>query len=372
MKLLPLRRSLRRAWAAGASLWLAAASWAMAVECDVSPGFPSPTRNQRDVGNCHANAAVDLLEHALKRAGRQARLSLADLFVMTTVAKPYFIAEVMDAYLGKTDAQAAFPEGGWTSQDVQYALANGVAQAGAVGDAETMENYVNFRSRMIDAMETYVNPAVRKRVARLSPQDEAVLAAIVDDYYAKHAREFAAFLSQVKSLTGWKDRDIKIMIRPFFYYQLSRVLAYEALAGKATPQANAERLKQLYASVGGLDAVEASRRQTLGLMRGLRPLAAAPGTPPAAWVEANLCRARRPVAVAINLKGLPGWNVSEDAGHEFLITGIRARDAHGHPYRFAVRNSWGTTISNHDVSADDLGHAMELFTVTAPDDPPLR
>ncbi|MDE2039138.1 MAG: hypothetical protein KGO96_06090 [Elusimicrobia bacterium] len=361
--------------------------------------------DQRDIGDCHAFAAIELLESALKREGHPLHLSAADLFIMGTVMRPDFRAELLKEFTTANEGFTQetqdfdFPEGGTNWFDLKYALRYGVARREVVGDAEVFGNYNYFRNDLADALNTWMKAIVHKRLRQPLPGDERYLDAVIERLYYQFARSDAGSVAVVKSLhiPGLStDRQILgalkgPLLKPLFNVYLVEKLSYEVLARKFTLQESMSRLNQLFGS-GRIAAIERSRLQVLRQFKGFS--IAIPPLPldqlgqiktdvlaqdqkhgdwrrrEEDWVVRQLCVYRRPVGIGINLDALPNWE--DSGGHDFVLTGIRSFDRQGRPTAFAVRNDVGQLAQQHDVPADSLQFAAELCAVAAPADHPRR
>ena len=117
---------------AGAAVPVVGGSGGVAVEASAAEGdgggvdlsyqFPDGSRNQADVGSCHAFSSVALLEAAyFRRYGEHLKFSEADLFLRRNVTGRMAYGE----YIAWGDPKIT--EGGNAKWDLDYAIANGIA-----------------------------------------------------------------------------------------------------------------------------------------------------------------------------------------------------------------------------------------------------
>lgn len=115
-------------------------------------------RNQGDIGSCHVFASVALLEAALYRKTKvRYRLSEADLFLNRTVNHPHYYEVFVgrlraEIQAEKLDYSPQVLEGGWPSEDLEYAVANGVAKGSGKDWAEFSARYVKYKHEIDEQM----------------------------------------------------------------------------------------------------------------------------------------------------------------------------------------------------------------------------
>jgi len=293
---------------------------AAARPIDLGEEFADPAaRDQDAVGSCHIFSSIGTLEAAyFRRYGRHVQLSEEDLFLRKQVLSGAVYADFC------ANGKCALSEGGHPSQDIQFALDNGVLTGGSY--ARFVARYVQYRAaeqktmeglrKMRDEQNWIEKLLYDPRAHWRELQTRSVAAKLISDYLSGKDPGAAAERAKVKAeLAGFRVEH----------------RSYDA---------------------GGNDEVEKTAAQC-------RAASAAQRT-----MLLSELRQNRPVAVSMNLIGLSAWGQtkdSRDAYHAFMIVGAKNT---GGKRIFQSRNSWGG--NNPDVSEDELCRVYGITTVLTP------
>lgn len=287
------------------------------VHIDLSGQFPdSASRNQGNIGDCHAFASVGVLEAAwFRRSLEHRRFSEADLFLNRSV----LTGEVYKPFIEEFSAEIR--EGFHVDLDLQYALAHGVSSSDQYAKVE--ERYVKLREyqkRKMSALQEYGMELPISELAKAPKQwTEFIQSQAVRNYVAR-AGELNSYKTVAQREEAKKGfQGLKLGSRPYPY------LGQDVLAMSA----GACALKG-----------EAQRRHLLAELR-----------------------AGRPVAVSMTLAGLPEWRQTgaRHAEHAFVIVGARGSES---TLTFQTRNSWGGL--NPPVRADQLCRVHAIASILIP------
>ncbi|TBR18076.1 hypothetical protein EPO15_15585 [bacterium] len=302
----------------GVGAGVPAAAPAPGADVDLSGQFPTGSRDQGDVGSCHAFASIGLLEAAyFRKYGEHAVFSDADLFLRNTVLNGNVysgnIADRGYTWNGKPE----FKEGGSPSTvlavgDMEFAIKNGVATAPQYG--EFLERYRRYRE------------AEQRTLADIERQRRR------DPWY-------------VKLLYNPRTHWARLQKSPTNQRILQNYLMGNDPTLDEQRAATREKLK-------GFSVVK-SLHVTLPSSVNKSPAnCAKDGAGRTASVLAEL-RAGRPV-------GISYFTDANWGSHVIIITGVRADDKSG--LVFKTRNSWGAS-GNADMSPSDMCKVHGLFSV---------
>lgn len=301
--LLPLLLLLSPAWAGSGGGRTIDLSWQFA---------DAATRDQGNVGSCHAFGTVALLEAAWMRQYREpVRLSEADLFLQKTVLS----GEIYDSVQGRVQDN----EGGDPVEDIRFVLKHGVATD--LGYADFLKRYQYYRR---DANRMMV------MIRELAPES------------AEDRRSFLARWRELRTSPEYREAGKLYLGAKDQRIEEERRLVKDKLNGFKLES----REFDVAPDVRFLDSKDCLAK----------------GEEQFAYVVSEL-RAGRPVSVGMELAGLRAWGRQNDkgpAGHAFLIIGVQdGKD-------FVTRNSWGG--SNPKVRAWQMCRVMQAATVLAPRD----
>ncbi|MFA6316804.1 MAG: hypothetical protein WC943_05240 [Elusimicrobiota bacterium] len=273
-------------------------------------------RDQKDIGACHAYAAVALLETGIYRQhGRKLALSEFDLFSRGKVLRPEYY----------TDTPGKVSEGNPVAEDLALALKEGVATQAIVPSDRAKARYRKYRDR---------DKAVLKALDDQDSQDGWLVTAA--DYiwnlgsgWADEQSKPEHRASAERYLTGdpkavvpdrakvhgiIKDFTVLSQEFPDRYYALAKKLKTATEAGQEIAEDPVWRKECLS---WGADAL--------------------------AFIKAQL-EAGRPVAVSLYLFGFKDWgDIGGNGNHAVIIYGAGSEpDKDKDPgTKFFVRNSWG-------------------------------
>lgn len=285
---------------------------------DLSGQFPTASRNQGDVGSCHAFASVGLLEAAyFRKYGEHAVFSDADLFLRNTVLNGNIYSgslfEPGYAWTGRPELK----EGGSPSTllaigDMEFAIKHGVA---------TTPQYSAFLERYRQYRE-----AEQRTLADIERQRQR------DPWY------------------------VKLLYNPRRHWaQMQR-----------SPLNQKILQNYLMGNDGTLDAQrEETRRKLSGFTVAKSLYITLPSSFSRAADECRRDGAARTAAVLSELRagrpvGLSYFTDGNWGSHVLLITGYLA--AEGGDIVFKTRNSWGAG-GNFDMSPKDMCKVHGIFSV---------
>lgn len=288
---------------------------------DLLPQFAdSSTRDQGNVGSCHAFGSMAVMEAAYYRAnGKPIKLSEADIFMRKTVTNG-------DVYRGfAAGGGAKLSEGNDTAADLKYAQKNGVASSmeyekfleryQRYRDAEqrTLSGIAKEEKKMDPLTRMLYNP--RKHWAQLQKGDTS----------KKLIQRFLTggdpAMDEERTKMKEKMKDFKIETKAFKY-----------LGSDVNKMTSEERGKS-------------GEGQKKLLMDELS--------------------SGRPVTVSMSLSGLKAWgqtDTSQHANHAFMIVGFKS-GADGQTV-FKTRNSWGG--HNPDIKENELCRIYGVSSVKIP------
>ena len=287
---------------------------------DLGEQFADPAaRNQEAVGSCHIFSSIGTLEAAyFRRHGKHVRFSEEDLFLRRQVLS----GAVYDGFCA--GGKCELSEGGHPSQDIQYALDNGVLTGGSY--AAFVTRYVKYRAAEQKTMEG---------LQKMRDQ-QGWLEKLLYDPRA-HWRELQTQSGAAKLISD---------------YLGGRDPGAAAERARIKGELSGMRVAVKWYDAGGNDEVKKSAAQCRGDSAAQRVMLL------------SELRLGRPVAVSMNLIGLTAWGQTEksrDAYHAFMIVGVKTA---GGKRVFASRNSWGG--DNPDVSEDALCRVYGITTVLNP------
>lgn len=279
-----------------------------------------PTRDQSQIGSCHAFAAVAIAEAAYYRQHRhRIRFSEEDVFLQATILN----GDAHQSPCAAGSASCALQEGNYVDQDIDQILEKGVLLGSQYGE---------FTQRYLK--------------------------------YSKEQAGMRAGLADMKEKASWLDK--MFLNKQFVWHKYL-----------ADPQVRAGVIRQLSKP----DAQATAERDKIrNLMKGSRPRTKHFDFLDGTKLSAEDCGAQgkdrlaaiigelelaRPVAVAMHLSGLAAWGQTDGsphAYHAFVITGYdRSKDGQ---LLLKVRNSWAGV--NPDVPASDACRIFQLDTILAP------
>lgn len=266
---------------------------------DLSSQFTGPSRNQRDVGSCHAFAAVGVLEAAYyRRYGQRVRLSEADLFLRRNILSG-------DAYdtFRQGGGEATLDEGHYIEGTIRFALDTGVATGPRYG--AFLERYRRYRAAEARTLEDLL-----RQYERLGAEERAGYD-VRQHWYELQTSTLSRRIAE-NYLTG-NDRTL----------QADRDLIKQRFAGMRmdfrsfTPASSADQEACRRAGQGQTDFM-------LGELR-----------------------AGRPVAIS-------------QQGHAYIVSGYRV-DENGAAV-FMTRNSYGEG-ENNDIQANETCTIRKVISV---------
>jgi hypothetical protein len=260
---------------------------------DLTTQFPDVlSRDQCSVGSCHIFATLAPVEAALNRAyDLKVRLSEADLFVQVKVKSK-------DLYSGASDEAGGavrLSEGGYPAENLEYALAHGIATDKSAPYDRMLGKYEGWRESQ------------QKSIAA-AKKSETILNNTKGHWGEMETEDFAKKNNE-RFLLGAAD------------LQAERDAVKKALTG----------FKVEKNSFGYFDSGVTQKQKLVDY----------------------LCRGI-PVAVSMELAGLPEWGQSknsEHARHAFIIKGFERADD---KFIFKTRNSWGPFHSTRATSNPDI------------------
>jgi flagellar motor protein MotB len=274
---------------------------------DLSNQFNGPSRNQGDVGSCHAFASVAVLEAAYyRRYGEKLQLSEADLFLRRNVLS----RTAYENFLSNGSGELS--EGNNTPDDIQFAIDHGVA---------TRPQYEAFVGRYIRHRD-----AERRTLEDLERQNRN------NPWY-------------VRMLYNPREHWVRMQQDP----TAQRILQGFLTGNDSTIQAQREEVRRKLSSfkltTTNFDSSKASFN--MGRDECRRKGAAA-----VEKITAEL-KANRPVAISY-------YTDADGGGHALMVTGYRTAENGSLVLR--TRNSWGPG-SDHDISADRACTIYRMMSV---------
>lgn len=300
----------------------AAAPPPRAVDLRAQTAYPTGAPDQGAIGDCHAFAATVLLNAALHRAGRPARLSPADLFIQSilfTGEHHLYIAE---------GTPMSLTEAGFIAADLKVALANGVA-------TESELPYSRFER----AYAARILPSARRDIVRNDDTGVLTRALNLEQLDDEEAKLRAA--AERETLRSKQAARTRALVERVFRRRWPEILNAR------------ERVK----------AELAAARVVPHEVDFTKPGSAAGGA-----VKRLLLAeldAGRPVAVEFDMAGSALWSEKAAAlggssgGHGFVLVGYRAA---GGELAFETLNSWGPD-GNFPLPESALGYVMTVSTL---------
>lgn len=333
---------MRRLILLGLLLRAGAASAASPKAVDLSGQFPgAAVRDQGATNTCHVFSTVALLEAALNRRwGLSVALSEADLFVRKVIMNPGYYQKVTEAIGRSQGSEPAyrFVEWGSASDDIEFAIANGIAKAATAPWPAFAKRYEDFKNGQLRDLRAHDdNLVLLKGVAAQVDKDADRTAArnraIHSDYFASVDRaNFARIQMQIRSQQFAEEKT--------FQSFLKRI--------KGKTQAEAEALL-----LGGDPQLAKDHAVFKSLLAGMRvevksfdskeipseEACRAAGAGRGANLRASFDRGI-PVGLSMDVGALKEWGVGNGpASHAFTVTGY-STDAAGR-ISLQSRNSWG-------------------------------
>lgn len=337
---------------------------------DLSDQFPDAAlRSQGNTGSCHIFTSVSLLEAALYRRWKlRLPLSEADLFVRKIIEKPDYYDEVKQRVQDSHGTSTAYEldEGGFPADDLEFAMAKGVALAKTVSWAEFEARYIDFRFSDLGWIKRHQQPLVDSEHDKT--QTQTGLDTLGQEEGDGQKDSFVgldrSLLLKIKSQAGKQAGDARKRFIDFLDQGggKSPALVEKLLLGE-DPQIAKDR-----AVVKDLSSGFTVKKKSFAYKAAKRPadaLCAAAGAAQKALLLFTLRRGL-PMSIAMDIGGLSAWDMSykPEAHHAFTILGFEL-DSQGQ-MTLKSRNSWGK--KNPDVPENQFCRITAAAIVTTGQD----